>query len=236
MPIPSHLILDLDDTILDFSAPGAETWADLIPLFAGRIGLPAERLRAAVLASSSLYWSDPVRHREGRLAQRKARRTYLRDAFRTLGLDGTDVADEMADAFSRQREERVRPFDGALDALEAMRSAGARMVLLTNGESALQRAKIDRFALARYFDAMLIEEEMGCGKPSEQAYQAALNALGVAPSAAWMIGDDPAFDIAPAKVLSMHTAWVKLDSKMENDPSADITIGSLRELVGKWTG
>jgi putative hydrolase of the HAD superfamily len=235
MPIPSHLILDLDDTILDFTAPGAETWADLIPQFSGRMGIPAETLREAVLASSNRYWSDPIRHREGRLAQRKARRTYLREAFHTLGLEGTDGADELADAFSREREARVRPFPGALAALAEMRSAGARMVLLTNGESALQRTKVVRFALARFFDAILIEEETGCGKPSEQAYRGALDALGAPPSTAWMIGDDPAFDIAPARALGMHTAWVRLDLSADEVPGADLIVGSLRELADRWT-
>lgn len=234
MPIPSNLILDLDDTIVDFSASGGEAWARIIPLFAARIGIPADRLRDAVMTSSNRYWRDPDRHREGRLAQRLARRTYLRDAFRDLGLEGTDVADEMADTFSREREERVRPFDGALQALEKMRTAGARMVMLTNGEAVLQRAKIERFSLAQFFDAILIEGETGFGKPSEQAYQAALSALNAAPSAVWMIGDDPAFDIAPARQMGMRTAWIRGSESPDAEPGADITANSLRELVEIW--
>jgi putative hydrolase of the HAD superfamily len=148
MPIPAHIILDLDDTIVDYSTPGSEAWADIIPQFARRIGISPDRLRDAVMASSNRYWSDPVRHREGRLSQVRARRTYLREAFGGLGLDGSDVADEMADTFSREREERVRLFDGAARALQVMRATGARMVMLTNGEAALQRAKIARFSLA----------------------------------------------------------------------------------------
>jgi putative hydrolase of the HAD superfamily len=234
MPIPSYLIIDLDDTIVDFSVPGSETWAEIIPVFAARIGISAERLRDAVMANSTRYWSDPVRHREGRLAQRLARRTYLRDAFRELGLAGTDVADDMADTFSREREERVRLFAGAREALETMRASGARMVMLTNGESALQRRKIERFSLAPLFDAILIEQETGCGKPAEEAYRAALDALGALPQHAWMVGDDPAFDIKPARTLGLRTAWIRGDEDPDAQPGADLTVGSLAELVEIW--
>ncbi len=226
--------MDLDDTILDFTAPGAETWADLFPQFASRIGIPVETLREAVMASSNWYWSDPDRHREGRLAQRKARHTYLREAFRALGLDRTEIADELADAFSRQREERVRPFPGALEALERMQAAGARMVLLTNGESAIQRAKIVRFGLTRFFGAFLIEGETGLGKPSAEAFQSALDALGAPPYVVWMIGDNPEWDINPAKALGMRTVWVRLDPSAKDLPAADLTVGSLRELADRW--
>jgi putative hydrolase of the HAD superfamily len=234
MPIPSNLIIDLDDTIVDFSAPGSETWAEIIPVFAARIGISPDRLRDAVMANSTRYWSDPVRHREGRLAQRQARRTYLRDAFRELGLPETDIADDMADTFSREREERVRPFVGALEALGAMRASGARMVMLTNGESALQRRKIERFSLAPLFDAILIEQETGCGKPSEEAFHTALDALGAVPQDAWMIGDDPAFDIVPARTLGLRTAWIRGDEDPEAQPGTDLTVRSLAELVEIW--
>lgn len=234
MTIPAHIILDLDDTIVDYSAPGAEAWAGIIPRFARRIGVSPDRLRDAVMTSSNRYWSDPVRHREGRLSQVKARRTYIREAFHSLGLDDPEVADEMADTFSREREERVRLFDGASQALEAMRAAGARMVMLTNGEAPLQRAKIARFGLAPYFDAVLIEGETGVGKPSEQAYRAALSALCADPAAVWMVGDDPAFDIAPARQLGMETAWIRGSEDPDAQPGASLTVGSLSELVEIW--
>jgi putative hydrolase of the HAD superfamily len=236
MPIPSHLIVDLDDTIVDYSAPGAETWAALFPRFARTAGVSADRLREAVLECSNRYWSDPGRHREGRLSQIQARRTYVRDAFRLLGMDSSPVADEMADAFSREREERVRLFPGALEALQEMRASGARMAMLTNGESALQRRKIERFSLAPLFDAILIEQETGCGKPAERAYRAALEAVGSPPEdACWMVGDDPKFDIVPARRLGLHAAWIRGDEDPDAQPGADLTVDSLAGLVRIWT-
>jgi hypothetical protein len=49
--------------------------------------------------------------------------------------------------------------------------------LLTNGGSKGQRLKIDRFDLAPLFDAILIEGEVGFGKPDPRIYTKALEAL-----------------------------------------------------------
>jgi putative hydrolase of the HAD superfamily len=235
MPAPQHLIFDLDDTILDYSAPAEEVWKVLLPEFARRVGVPLDRFRAAVNGSRRWYWSDPQRFRQGRLNQLQARRIFVRRAFDELGISDPEASDELADAFSREREIAVRPFPGAIEALEIMSKAGASMVLLTNGEAALQRAKIERFRLGLFFRAVLIEGETGFGKPDSAAFQAALAALEAAPENAWMIGDDIQYDIRPAVALGMRAAWVTGAGPVQPDPAADIIIPSIAELVGEWT-
>jgi putative hydrolase of the HAD superfamily len=232
MPIPKHLVLDLDDTILDYSAPAEALWPRLYREFARKMDFPEERLKRAADESRRWYWSDAERFREGRLDLKRARRMIIRRAFEQLGRTDFRTADELADAFSREREIVVRPFDGAVDALERILRAGARMVLLTNGESSLQRAKVERFHLARFFRAVLIESETGIGKPDPRAHRAALEALGVPPAQAWMIGDDLEFDIRPARALGMRAAWIADPARGKED--ADVAVPSLRALVDGW--
>ncbi len=233
MPIPKYLVLDLDDTILDYTAPAVKVWLRLYDEFARRMNIPVERLQRAVDESRRWYWSDPERFREGRLDLKRARRIFLRDAFGKLGRTDLETADELADAFSREREIVVRPFEGAVEALETFQAGGSRMALLTNGESSLQRAKIERFRLARFFDAILIESDTGIGKPDPLAHRAALAALGTAAPQAWMIGDDLEFDIRPAKAQGMRAAWIH-DPSGEQPDAADCVVPSLRELVNIW--
>jgi len=233
MAIPAHLVLDLDDTILDYSAPAEKVWTRLYDEFARRMDLPVVQLQRAVDESRRWYWSDPDRFREGRLDLKRARRVFLRDAFGKLGRTDLTTADELADAFTREREIVVRPFDGAVEALEVFQSNGACMVLLTNGEASLQRAKLERFGLARFFRAILIESETGVGKPDPLAHRAALASLGAAPQQAWMIGDDLEFDIRPAKALGMRAVWI-CDPPAVNAGMADFTIPSLRVLASRW--
>ncbi|MBN2086152.1 MAG: HAD family hydrolase [Anaerolineales bacterium] len=234
MPIPKFIVLDLDDTILDYSTPGEAVWKRLFHEFALRMDMPLERLQSAVDSSRTWFWSDPDRFREGRLDLKKARRTLIRDAFTKLGRSDWETADALADAFTRDRETAVQPFDGAIDALTLFRQSGARMVLLTNGESSMQRAKIERFRLEGFFESILVEGETGIGKPDPRAHRAAITALGAEPRSAWMIGDDWECDIAPAKGLGMRTAWIRDGEKSAGKP-ADLIVPSLQLLADRWS-
>jgi len=233
MPIPSFLVIDLDDTILDYSAPGEAVWKRLYREFAPRMDMPLEQLQKAIDASRTWYWSDADRFREGRLDLKKARRIFIRDAFAKLGRTDWETADDLADAFTREREIAIQPFEGAMDALNLFRQSGSRMILLTNGESSMQRAKIERFGLAGYFQSILIESEAGFGKPDPRAHRAALAALGVEPQSVWMIGDDWECDIAPAMALGMRAAWICDGVKAAGKP-ADLIIPSLPLLADRW--
>ena len=55
---------------------------------------------------------------------------------------------------------------------------------------------------------ILIEGELGFGKPDERVYRAALDALAVESSDAWMVGDNLTWDVAPAKRLGIHAIWI----------------------------
>jgi putative hydrolase of the HAD superfamily len=233
MPLPTHIIFDLDDTILDYSGPAERVWMELYPIYARQTGVPVEMLQRAVEASRRWYWSDRDRFREGRLNIERARRSIVRSGFKKLGLNAESLADEMADSFSREREQGIRPFDGAVDALEILLAGGAAMVLLTNGEARLQRAKIERFGLERFFQAVFIESETGVGKPDPQAHRAALAALGAEPERVWMVGDDLEFDVRPAKALGMRAAWIRKPAETQDGP-ADVTLPSIRILVDHW--
>jgi FMN phosphatase YigB (HAD superfamily) len=90
------------------------------------------------------------------------------------GLADALLADEIADRYSRLREEEMHLFPHALDVLKHYRERGVRLCLITNGAAATQRAKVERFGLAGHFDHIQIEGEHGFGKPELRAYEHAL--------------------------------------------------------------
>ena len=82
------------------------------------------------------------------------------------------------------------------------------MALVTNGDKSQQRRKIERYDLARYFDAILIEGEFGAGKPEEIVYRHVLERLGVPAREAWMVGDNIEWDVAAPQRLGLRGVWV----------------------------
>ena len=207
--LPRILLIDLDDTIVRYGAGGEGLWAEVLEGFAARLPVPAERLLGAIDAVREPFWADPERSRVARHDMFAARRVITAQAFARLGLSSEgELVREVADAYSSEKEARVAPFPGALDALAELRRRGHRLGLLTNGGAPLQRAKLERHGIARFFDAVRIEGEVGVGKPAAAAFAGALAALGAEGEAAAMIGDDLHADVAGASKAGLATVWI----------------------------
>jgi len=226
--LPRALLVDLDDTILAYSAAGTVMWRTVCEEFAAELdGVDATTLLATVEAVARWFWSDSQRHRRGRHDLFAARRTIVRTAFHRLGRAERDTADRLADAFTVRREEALAPFPGAVETLGEFRRQGVGLALITNGSALFQRRKIERFNLEPLFDALCIEGELGFGKPDRRVFDTALARLGTAPGAAWCIGDNLDWDIAPALALGMTAIWV--DHAMQGLP-ADTTVRPSRTI------
>ena len=203
--LPRALLVDLDDTIIDGSAV-EDCWE-----VACRC-CPPEVKPAVVAEIARLrdwYWSDPVRHREGRLDLSAARRRIAGMALDNVGCHTPPgLADRIAELYDQCREERTSVFPGAVDVLNWLRQRGCRLALVTNGAAAMQRQKIERFQLEPLFDAILVEGELGFGKPDERIYHLALNQLAVTARDSWMIGDNLEWDVEQPQKLGITGIWV----------------------------
>lgn len=207
--LPRVLLIDLDDTVVRYGVGGESLWLEVVARFAGRLPVSPERFTEAVEAVRTPFWADPERSRRARQDMFAARRAIFAQAFERLGLSPEgELVREVADAYSSEREAHVAPFPGALEALAELRGRGHRLGLLTNGGARLQRAKLERYDLARFFDAVRIEGEVGVGKPEREAFAGALEALGAAGEPAMMIGDDLDADVAGASKAGLATVWV----------------------------
>jgi putative hydrolase of the HAD superfamily len=203
MKLPTAILLDLDDTILDDSSAIESCWR--------RACAPepiGDALFDAIGTSSKWYWGDPDRHRTGRLELNAARREVVRLALTSLGIDDPACAARVGDAYSRGRDAEMVPLPDAIDTVEWLRSQRCRLAMLTNGASDAQWQKITRFGLTDLFDAILVEGEVGFGKPDERIYCLALERLGVEPSQAWMAGDNLEWDVATPQRLGIFSIWI----------------------------
>lgn len=203
--LPRFLFFDLDDTLVRFSAGQPDFWVLALnaELTAGH---DVAALRRAIDPVSDALWGDPIRAFRGRLYMHEARREIAVEALVPFGLSEA-LCLRIADHVTDTKEDHVRPFDGAVETLTALGQRGHRMALLTNGSSAFQRRKIERFALASHFELILIEGELGFGKPDRRVFQRALDHFGITGAEAWMIGDNLEADIAGARALGLRTVW-----------------------------
>lgn len=209
--LPRAILFDLDDTLIRAYAQPEEAWTRLLNVFAAHLDAhdPAaiERVRAAVMEEARAFWSDSAAAAKWRLDIPGARRLSVRRGLARLGRADDALADRIADSFTELRRQEYRLYPDAHATVDALRDAGVRLALVTNGAAATQRAKIERFELAHRFHHIQIEGEFGQGKPELAVYRHALERLGVDASDAWMVGDNYEWEVVAPQALGMHGIW-----------------------------
>lgn len=232
--LPRAFLLDLDDTILDDSGNVSHCWMEACLAHRDQLGAfdPAA-LHAVIEKTRAWFWSDPVRHREGRLDLDAARREVVRASLAEIGLDAPGLAERIAEHYRAQRHLGLEPLENAIETVRWLRDRGCRLALLTNGAAAAQRSKVTRFQLAELFDLILIEGELGYGKPDPRVYKIALDELEASPGETWMVGDNLEWDVAAPQRLGIYAIWVDRGGEglpPGNGVRPDRVVRSLSEL------
>lgn len=231
------LLLDLDDTILDNRYDDRGPWQAAASLLGHRLpGLHTADLVDALVAESDWFWSDPGRERRGRLDIPAARRKIVAAVLARRGFDGTHCEEAVA-VYAERREGAYRLFAGARAALSRLRTAFPRMAIVTNGAAEPQRRKIERFALAGFFDHVQVEGEFGLGKPEPAVFRHAARCLEVSPERCLMVGDNYRCDVLGALGAGAHAAWVSPGGAPPAlPPRPHATVRSLVELTERLLG
>jgi putative hydrolase of the HAD superfamily len=236
--LPRAMLIDMDDTILSAYGRPEIAWNTIAREFADELApVPPELAAATILAFARNFWSTA--EAAWRLKLTEARHLTVKGGFAALAAAGharlpDDLAVRIADRFSAYREEEMFVFPGAHEAIDQLKALGVRLALVTNGAADTQRAKVERFELARRFDHIQIEGEHGFGKPEERAYLHAMAALGVRAPDTWMIGDNLEWEVEAPQRLGIYSIWIDVhgDGLPEGATvKPDRIIRSLTELL-----
>ena len=190
------VLFDLDGTLYDRDAVVAAVTHEQVETLCGRFG----DVDRGQLVNRMLALDD---HGYARRA----------DVYRTL-LAGMEVDESLAadleahfwDCYCRHCDS---PRD-AVETLDALRTSGRKLALVTNGPVAWQSRKLKTLGLTDYFHEVLISEAEGVAKPDPRIFARALERLGVAPHEAMFVGDHPEIDVAGAQDAGLIAVWKRV--------------------------
>ncbi len=222
---PINRPLSLDGAVIAFDLDGTlvETAPDLLGALNG------------VLAEQGLapLPSDGARHLIGRGA-----RALLVRGFEASGHPLDDAAAiPLVARFIEIYRSRIalesRPYPGCVEALDALRDHGARLVVCTNKLTSLSTALLDALALADRFVAIIGADAAPAPKPDARHVLHAVAAGGGSPERAVMVGDS-LNDVASARAAGV--ASVVFPFGYTDIPAAELgadrLIAHYDELVG----
>lgn len=218
------VLFDLDDTL----------WP-IVPVIMRAETLLFEWLSEHAPRVSQRYTIATLRaHRAQLMADQPAlafdlaalRHTSLCEIFDLCGEDISKV-DQAMQLFSHARNQ-VTPFEDVLACLPGLSS---RLILgsLTNGGADLQA-----IGLAHHFKVSLASHQLGCAKPDPKIFNAACDALQLAPEHVAYVGDDLKLDVEGAQKAGLTGIWLNRSEAQVSTDCAhirpDAILRSLHEL------
>jgi phosphoglycolate phosphatase len=217
----SAVLIDLDGTLMD-TVPDLALAANRLREEFGLPSLPVQRIAAFV----------------GKGASRLIHRV-LRD-------DMEGSVDEAS--FSTARESFYRyyhevngtetvVYDRVPEGLQILRKADLRLACVTNKPREFTVPLLKRLGLARWFLVVAAGDDVKDPKPNPALLQNACTRLGIAPWAAWMIGDS-LNDVMAAKAAGIRVVLVETGynedepiQSLRDHPSVEAIVPSLYEAA-----
>jgi len=193
------LLLDADNTLFDYEkAEGLALEATLEPMVrAGQLAQAA----AAYRSINAGWWR---RFEQGTITPDELKIGRFADLIALLGIPFDPAATSARYLAALAAHAPLLPY-----ARESVAAAArvAKLCLVTNGLTDVQRGRLRASRLEEYFSAVLISEEMGIAKPDPRFFHAAAEALGIAHSDLLCIGDNPAADVGGARAAGIDACW-----------------------------
>jgi 2-haloacid dehalogenase len=193
------VLLDADNTLFDYDRAEAEALEETLSDAAPEA--PRAEAMAAYHLINAGYWKL---YEQGKIDSAGLQSGRWADLFRQMGLRGDPAA--AADIYIGRLSQKAHVLDGAVDTVREL-ARRARLALVTNGLSRVQRGRLAHSGIAGSFAAILISEEMGLSKPDARFFQAASESLEIPPAGLLCVGDNPAADVAGAQGAGIDACW-----------------------------
>ena len=216
------LLLDLDDTILDFHKAERLALSKTFRAF----GLePTETVLNRYHEINKWHWEQLEL---GKLTRAQVLEGRFVQLFRELGLE-VDAADCMR-SYEHNLSIGHYFLPGAEEAVKRLHEK-YRLFLVSNGTAVVQQGRLTSAGLYPYFEKVFISQEVGFNKPDKNYFDRCFAQIpGFDPSKALMVGDSLTSDIQGGINAGVRTVWVNPAHKPADKIRPDYEIEALPQL------
>lgn len=219
----TDIFFDLDHTLWDFDKNSNLTFIKIFKL--NKLEIDIDVFLEAYHPINTNYWNL---YRENKISKEKLRFYRLADTFKKLKIE---VGDSMIRKLSFDYIDYLSDFNhlipGAIEILEYLENKYS-MHIITNGFKEVQKKKLEKSTIAKYFKTITISEEVGYKKPSPIIFDYALKKANAINSNSLMIGDSYQVDILGAINVGVNAILFNYHNIDPNDNI--ISVNNLSDL------
>ena len=217
------LLLDLDDTILDFHKAERIAIAKSIRDFGVE---PTEAVVTRYHIINKWHWEQLEL---GTMTREEILVGRFDVLFRELGREVDAVA--VARTYEKNLSTGHYFLPGAEEAVDALHKK-YRLFLTSNGTASVQKGRMTSANLYRFFEKVFVSQEIGHNKPAKAYFDACFAQIpGFDPAKALIVGDSLSSDIRGGINAGIKTCWVN-PAHLEAKPGVtpDYEIEALSQL------
>jgi len=215
------LIIDLDNTLYDYTAADRVAFKSLVESGARELDVSEDAFKGAYLKAR-----DVVQERHRRRASSHNRMLYTQMTAEILGKSPLPVALTLYEVYWRTFFDSMQIFDGVVEALTELKKRGVKLSVCTDMLARVQFQKIRALGICEYFDAIVTSEEARAEKPSAVPVQILLDKLEMRTREVAFIGDGYEKDVLAAKYSGLTPIWFRGNEEKSDDV---ITVSSWRD-------
>jgi len=224
-----NILLDLDDTLLDFRTAEKQALSKTLR----RFGIePTEERLARYSEINAQHWKMLER---GEVTRSELRVRRYRVFLEELGVSSCEPA-EVARQYEAQLRQEYAVLPGAMELLEALRPY-YRLYAVTNGSTENQKGRLKGSGVGAYFDEVFISQEVGHDKPSKEYFDHCFAHIpDFRKEETVIVGDSLSSDITGGSNAGIATIWFAPNGQESDLPDVIIrSLEELPELLKNWT-
>lgn len=154
----------------------------------------------------------------------------LDDLVRAFNIDENEVR-AIVKIFN-EHNEKLKPYSDVIPTLQELKKRRYQLGIITDGDVKRQKRKIESLGLKHFFDVIIYSKKIN-PKPSSSPYLKALEELGIKPSDAFYVADNPLVDFEGAKKIGMATVRILRGEfkKLPKNDYIDYEVTEIKKLL-----